>query len=524
MIAPPKRRLILVLAAAALATVVTSIRLAGQEETGWRISPININIQAGAQRPLQVLDDNAQELAGAEWSIDDTALASIREEKGQAIVDAKAAGTIHVTAAIHGEKRTREIVIWPQDRPLPTGTSAWGTHPIGREIADIVAMPTGNGPNTFSLEQTPAGRTYLRGVREDGIQSWAWLLPEDTRDVDLVCGDFFGGALISANRPDSYTLYTVGQDGATRWQHKLPGRRKAHAYTLTHVIHILSQSSDGQAARLTGFNEQTGDRKFELAVPPSEWHLTNLKKAGDRLSCAPDTTSIPVPTAISGLFVDPNGLAYLAFAQSEWTWGSPPCRANAAPDPHKVIFSTNDRLVLWQIHDDGAVRSTTLEETRQSLPLSESSAVSAPTGAIIPDGLDGVLLSVRKSPAALTADQKRPAEEFVYRLNPEGAVVYRFNLPRYEGKLHDDMVLGEDGLGFVARGGALVAYNVPEGKELWRWTSPQPVEILAALHDGACLVQLPSAVFRVASPTDARKVLDGRVMMDWQGRMYRKHN
>ena len=46
--------------------------------------------------------------------------------------------------------------------------------------------------------------TYVDGkTREDGIQSWAWLLPEDTRDVDLVCGDFFGGALISATRAES---------------------------------------------------------------------------------------------------------------------------------------------------------------------------------------------------------------------------------------------------------------------------------------------------------------------------------
>jgi hypothetical protein len=38
-------------------------------------------------------------------------------------------------------------------------------------------------------------------------------MPEKTHDVDLVCGDWLGGALVSANRSDSYTLYTVGNDG-----------------------------------------------------------------------------------------------------------------------------------------------------------------------------------------------------------------------------------------------------------------------------------------------------------------------
>src|ERR1035438_5229091 len=207
-----------------------SFRLAGQEESGWRISQKNINIQAGDDRLLQLLDESAQEIHGAEWSVDDSAVADVREENGRAVVHAKAPGTVRIRATLHGEKRFREIKIWPQDQPMPMGTTTWGTHPIGREIGDISAVPTPDGPSIFSLEQTANGKTYLRGVRDDGIQIWNWLMPETTRDVDLVCGDWLGGALISANRSDSYTLYTVGNDGKLRWQHTLPGIRKAHAY------------------------------------------------------------------------------------------------------------------------------------------------------------------------------------------------------------------------------------------------------------------------------------------------------
>src|SRR5205809_7457700 len=87
-----RRSLVIVLIS--LVIVISCFRLAAQGELGWRISPQNINIETGADRLLQVLDDSAQELRGAEWSVDDSALADIREEDGRAVVHAKAAGTV----------------------------------------------------------------------------------------------------------------------------------------------------------------------------------------------------------------------------------------------------------------------------------------------------------------------------------------------------------------------------------------------------------------------------------------------
>lgn len=78
-----------------------------------------------------------------------------------------------VIANLGSETRFREIVIWPEDTPLPPGTTHWSVHRIGREIGDIPAVPTADGVNLFSLEQTAAGETYLRGGGEDGIRLWA---------------------------------------------------------------------------------------------------------------------------------------------------------------------------------------------------------------------------------------------------------------------------------------------------------------------------------------------------------------
>jgi hypothetical protein len=36
-------------------------------------------------------------------------------------------------------------------------------------------------------------------------------------------------------------------------------------------------------------------------------------------------------------------------------------------------------------------------------------------------------------------------------------------------------------------------------------------------------VQTPVAVFKVDDAATSQKVMEGRVMIDWQGRMYRKH-
>jgi hypothetical protein len=155
------------------------------QDSGWRISPENINIQLGDERALQLLDDSAQELKGTTWSIDNPDLAEIRVDDGLTVVHPKAVGTVVVTAILGEETRTRVVKIWSALRPLPPGTTKYGLHPIGREIGDIPAVP-GDGPTMFSLEQTESGKTYLRADRVDGIQIWTWLMPESAHNVELV--------------------------------------------------------------------------------------------------------------------------------------------------------------------------------------------------------------------------------------------------------------------------------------------------------------------------------------------------
>jgi hypothetical protein len=71
----------------------------------------------------------------------------------------------------------------------------------------------------------------------------------------------------------------------------------------------------------------------------------------------------------------------------------------------------------------------------------------------------------------------------------------------------------------------LIAFNVREGKELWQWDSEtDDISVVAALADGSCLVQTPTDAVKVDSPTKARIALHGKVLLGWNGQVYRKHN
>jgi outer membrane protein assembly factor BamB len=511
--------------ALAVCAILMRERSKAQDDLGWRISPEKINIQVNADRTLQVLDDNAQEPGDVKWFADKSALAEIHEDGGRAILHAKAPGTLRVTAMRNGESRFREVVIWPADQEIPQGITTWGMHPIGRELGDISAFPVPDGPQSFSLEQTPGGRTYLRAVTEDGIQVWSWFMPETTRDVELVCGDWLGGALISANRKDSFTLYTVGKDGKLSWQRTLAGIRKGHAYNRDHLAHILTQSADGTTATLYAIDSATGQLKFELPIPQSFEHRTNIRRDGEKFLCSKDSDTGPTRTFTSGLFVNIDGFAYIAFSRAEQTLEGASCTPGTVVEPRNIRVSSQKQLVLWQIHADGKRRETVAEESKVSHSLSEAASQTLPTGSIIPDGLDGVLLSIRRSEGTAGVSARVLPQEFVYRLDKEGKVVYRFSLPAFRGPLHDGMVLGEDNQAFATRGGLLIVFDVQEGKEAWRWNSmTDEVEVVAALANGSCLVQTAAETIKVDSATNSSRLLEGHIMIDWQGHMYRKHS
>jgi len=504
-----------------------SFALSAQEtgDTGWRISPNRINIQMGADRPLQLLDDNAQELHDAQWTVDNPDLADLNEEDGLMTLHAKAVGTVRVSATLNGEVRVRDIKIWSAVRPIPNGTTNWGLDPIGREVGDLPAVPTPDGPFVFSLEQTASGDTYLRADQENGIQVWTWLMPEKTHDVELICGDWLGGALISATNAASYTLYAVGKDSKLRWQHTSTGLRKGLAISTDHIVYLLNQSPEGTATSLTAFDEAAGTDLFDLPVPASEDRFVNVKKDGATFTCTTTSASTPARTIVSRVMVNMDGFAYIAFTQNDRKLGIAKCKPGSAVDSADISLTRNESLILWQIHQDGTYRSILVENYKGEQPLAAPITTLSPTNALMTDNLNGTLIPVQSSHQSSWAGTTSAADEFVYRVDQDGEVAYKYPLPKYTGALHDDMVIGTDDTVFATRGGLLIAFSARTGKDDWRWDSNLPeISVLAALTHGRCLVQTDTAVVEVESSTKFKELTKGKIMISWQGQMYRKHN
>jgi outer membrane protein assembly factor BamB len=505
-------------------TAVSCCRVVAQDDRGWRISPEKINVQVGIDRRLQLLDDSAQELHDAVWSVSDSDLAEIREIDGRVVVHTKAVGTVRISATLGHETRFRDIKIWTETRPMPVGTANWGIHPIGREIRDLPAVPTADGPTELALEEPASGNTYLRGNEVDGIQAWTWLMPEKTSDVELVCGDWFGGALISANHPTSYTLYAVGKDGKLRWQLAVEGRRKGLAISTAHMVYLLSESADGTASSVKGLEELSGEQRFDLSLPASREVDVNVQRQKERLVCVLGEVSKPSQIRTSRMYVNMDGLAYLAFTQNDWTLKTAKCTSGETLAPSRVNLVRAENVFLWQIRPDGTYRSTTVESVRNEQLAAAPVTVASPTGALVTDNNNGLMIPIRLSKDIHSQGPGQSAEELVYRINPDGDVLYKLPLPKYTGPLDDEMVIGEGDIAFATRGGYLIAFDLNAGKEIWRWDSHTPeISVFAALANGDCVVQTPTALVEVINSTNSKELLQGKFMMDWQGHMYRTH-
>ena len=456
-----------------------------------------INVQIGEVQPLQILDAKGKEITAESWSVDSTDLADIKEESRHAILHPKTAGVVRVTATIEGKTLTEEIRIWRLDAGMRISGPLWAVPSTGRELAALQAVPSIDGPDLFTLDRSDGGY-FVRGLTNRGLQIWIWNVPESDGDVELLCGENLGGAIVTVTRRDSYTVLVVGQDGNLRWRRKFDGVRKGYAVNASNLLHLLSRSVDGASATISGWDAATGTEKFKLKIPASYEQEVNVRRSGENLVCAPGrSASRALATDTSSLFVNTDGQAYAAFTEKHWIVETDQCVAGSTVDPRKTYMSHDDQLVLWGIQPEGSHRDTVVEGTKQTHLTSTATlmSVSSPTGDIIPDGFGGVLLSVRST--AATVPQKAPGE-FVYRVTDGGELAYKLPLPAYQGPLHDEMVLGEQELGFATRGEALIAFNVRDGNEVWRWDSGIPeLKINMATAGGGCLVDTPDGLVLV---------------------------
>lgn len=450
-----------------------------------------ISLSVGEEQPLQILDAEGNELSASNWSVDSPELAEIKEVDGHPFLRSKAAGVVHVMAMHEGRTLTEEVKILYLATGMYLTGLRWVVPSTGRELGVLQSVPVQDAPDIYTLDQSDKGAS-IRALTNRGQQLWIWTLPKPDGKLEALCGENLGGAVFAVTRRDSYSLYVVGKDGKLRWRHKFDGVRKGYAVNAENTLHLVNESVDGSSATISGWDASTGVEKFKLTIPASYEGEVNLERSGDRILCAPGRTiDHPLHAATSGIFVNTNGDAYLAFNQKRWILKTDKCVAGSVVDPQTVYFSRDDRLVVWRIQPEGSHREFLVDESRQPhLPLAAPVTITSPTGDIIPDGFGGILFSIRWSSTHATQPAEDAPREFVYRVTEEGELAYRFSLPGYSGTLHDEMVLGEQELGFATRGSQLVAFKVREGNEVWRWNSGEPgLQINMATAGGGCIVE-----------------------------------
>lgn len=264
--------------------------------------------------------------------------------------------------------------------------------------------------------------------------------------------------------------------------------------------------------------------QFRLPIPASHLNQAKVQKEGTKFICSERSVSTPLQIFVSRPYVSMDGLAYVAFSRIERTEGTAACASGAALDPAQITVKRDDGLVLWQIHPDGTLLSFELDSFRGGQSPSAAMRTVLPTGSLVTDNKNGMLVPVRVWEEGGSKNANEP-DQFVYHMNQHGEVMNKLSLPKYGGRLHDEMVGGEE-VFFAARGGVLIAFDISKGRELWRWESGTPeISVFAALADGGCLVQTPTALVQVnKTGTESKELVKGKAMMDWQGHMYIKHN
>ncbi len=219
-----------------------------------------------------------------------------------------------------------------------------------------------------------------------------------------------------------------------------------------------------------------------------------------------------------------DGFPYITFTQKTRTVGASKCILGSSVDPNAMYVDRDEKLILWQIHPDGTYRSTIVDEIKNKQLFSATIYTLSPTRGIVTDNTNGTLIPTRWFDETASGSASEGGSDVVYRVAQDGDVVYKVPMPRYTGALHDDMVIGiigQDYVAFATRGGALIAFNVTTGKELWRWESNTPeISVFAALANGHCLVQTPTALVEVANSTESKEIAKGKAMIDWHGQMY----
>jgi outer membrane protein assembly factor BamB len=459
----------------------------------WAISPWIQNMVVGESSPLQILDDQWRDLAGAQWSVSDDNLAQIypdEQRKNIVIVQALAPGEVTLRASLNGQTHSITVNIWPEHLP-PDHHVKWDSIAFGKGINEVKAMRYSLDQPALYMASQAGSIVVVHAVDMDGLQYWSWIIPESQGNAaKLLCADDHGGIIVKLQRAHDYVIYDLSASGELKWTYVGRDKLQSHALGYDETLYLVEAGPGHVQVKLVALDGTQGEEKFSHSVPESA--VTRINLAREAFLCiAGFHVQVPQAAMFSRLLVNTDGNAYFAFTVTLWNLQGVNCTPETALHAADIRQHHDNSLFLWKISPDGALVSTLVQRDQgENRPPDDLAPLTLPTGDLIPDGDGGVLLAVRQVPARpLGSPVVR--HDYVYRITDEGKLAYKLALPDFAGlRVDDGMVLNDENQACTTIGGVVLCFNSISGKELWRYdTGTAKVTIVFAAEDGSVVAE-----------------------------------
>jgi hypothetical protein len=237
------------------------------------ITPSEIVLPLGGAQRLELRDAAGAPVTGAEWSVGTPGVAALSTSP-KVTVAAVSPGQTTIVADIGGATAEATVTVLPASE-VPADTVMWK---VPRATADDGTVPTvlraqndtGLGADLFTIE-AGQGTPVVRGLRQDGTESWRRTLPSDTY-ISWSMADADGGIILSTYEP------TINPNGHTI--SRLDGVSGAQTWGQPHNGYVFKPAlrPDGVAVawmdrpqdlRVVGFHSLTGQLQFDAPVSDS---------------------------------------------------------------------------------------------------------------------------------------------------------------------------------------------------------------------------------------------------------------
>jgi hypothetical protein len=470
------------------------------------IAPSKAAMLVGATRTLTLADNFGRTVAGAAWTVDNTAVVTLSMDDPP-VLTAQNPGIATITATSGNLTAQATVNVYlpgSNGGGLPAGTVLWSVPPSAGfgPRALLQAVPTSNQtPDLLSVETANGNTsTVIRGLMADGQQISTGFINES---VATTIADNLGGTvsataygMSNSSRPGNLNslIRMDGASGLQSWYYDSPGLVSTGAVRPDGTLFAVEQSGgyySNQTGRLLGLDGASGNPVFQYQLP-----LSFQNHYGNEDDCTFHDSGFSSPQT-GPMSIAPDNAVYVEVL------------TRTLIDVFDCNTFTNNL----------AGSGSTLQLLRAGasgtslLPLSSSSSIfqfQGP-GEVIPDGQGGVLATWDMNFQSIGTFTD---VAHVTHVDQNGNVTdYTLPFSQLEGWCGDapcqgdgsrgHLVLGDNNIAFASNSHELIAFDVNSGAVQWTRLAPQNHQFpLVAASAGSGVVATDLSYDNSNNPTE----------------------